>query len=969
MRNLKKVFAVILAVALMASMMVPALAAVSHEAEALKLQAIGLMAGGPADLKLEEGVTRVQGLTFAIRAAGKEADALAMTDAEVAAELAKFTDADKIPAWAKKYTAYAIKNNITVGVGGGKFAPLEPISGTSFLVFLLKSGMGYADVTTGNVVDVAYAAKVLSVSEALTYGTKTALIRDDAAAILYGAAKNGVNKDGKTLIQSLIDAGFVAKDDAVDAGFIDATPAKFEVVDVSADNLKQAVVEFNQPADKDAAGDKDNYKFATADKIAVAGVSVSEDGLSATLTFKDAVSQQKKASLTISGVKSASGVAMTKTVKEVNFLDNTIPSIVATEVVGISTIKVTFSEPMNPSSIVASSFKVNDGKYYVKGVTAQKNDTEFLVELYTSLKTGELPFEVKVGPADYAGFTAMGFIGKLAVNEDKEAPYVVSYKDAKPNSIVLVWNEDIVLANGAKANFYHTNGNNTITVNMTPASIDGNEMTLEFSNTNKLPNGTAYVYVLKDAVKDLWNNKNAQQMTKVDVEVDNDAPVLKEIKVDAENKIILKFDEKVAKANTKANYTLLDKDGKEVTNIISSAVPSDKEVTITFVKNLSGGVYTLVVKNVEDMSGNAMASTSMEFTVTDMTKPVASDFSATLYTTTPYNGKYDQILKVSFGEAMATEGAYSIADLSKYILATNGKRIETFKEVTISVVDDGKAVEITVPYLLSDGTTQLVTTGANELQIARVADAAGNYTVLLVNTVTIGTSTDITITKAELIGAKEVKVYFSSALEKFEANEVLIYKGTKYLTPTGVSTDLEKGKTVATFTLDEAFNYTASDLSVTTASPAGKNVTANSYGETLFRGQAPVAGVDKLAPALKVQGADDEDDVKVTTADGALIAGSSPAKYVKVSTITLTFEEALNPAYISYGSFDVAGFKVKSVSYVAPIVTGGSSQIVIVVEDNDQFVEVNNAITLKAPIRDNSAAGNELTTLSTSVKY
>ena len=99
MRNLKRVFAVIITVAMLASLMVPALASVSYLEEAKKLQTIGLFAGTEADLKLDEDVTRIQGLTFAIRAAGKEDEALAMTDEEVEELLAKFNDADDIPFW------------------------------------------------------------------------------------------------------------------------------------------------------------------------------------------------------------------------------------------------------------------------------------------------------------------------------------------------------------------------------------------------------------------------------------------------------------------------------------------------------------------------------------------------------------------------------------------------------------------------------------------------------------------------------------------------------------------------------------------------------------------------------------------------------------------------------------------------------------------------------------------------------
>jgi len=229
MRNLRKFMAVILTVVLLASMTVPALAAVKNTEEALKLQAIGLMAGGPADLKLDEPLNRIQGLTFAIRAAGKEAEALAMTDSEVEAVLAYVVDRDKIPNWAngyaQRYVAYAVKNKYTLGTDSTilpkvRFGPMDPISGTSFMVFLMKSGMGYSDVTTANVLNDAIDASIVTASQAIEYGRKPELIRDDAAGILYTAAMSGVNADGKKLIDSLIKSGFVKKQNAIDAGFI-----------------------------------------------------------------------------------------------------------------------------------------------------------------------------------------------------------------------------------------------------------------------------------------------------------------------------------------------------------------------------------------------------------------------------------------------------------------------------------------------------------------------------------------------------------------------------------------------------------------------------------------------------------------------------------------------------------------------------------------------------------------------------
>ena len=257
MRNLKKLLAVILTVVMIASMMVPALAANTYEDEALKLQAINVFAGGPEDLKLDEGVTRIQGLTFAIRAAGKDAEALAMEDAEVDAILADWTDADSIPAWGRKYAAYAIKNSITVGLSSTEkiFGALNPISGTSFLVFVMKSGMGYADVTTANVIDAAVNAGILTAGQAATFGAKEALIRDDAAGILFGAFTTGVNADGTSLLDAYIASGATTAADAAAAGFVSS--AALAVESIAATSAKTFTVKFNK-----AVTDDDKVTFS-----------------------------------------------------------------------------------------------------------------------------------------------------------------------------------------------------------------------------------------------------------------------------------------------------------------------------------------------------------------------------------------------------------------------------------------------------------------------------------------------------------------------------------------------------------------------------------------------------------------------------------------------------------------------------------------------------------------------------------
>ncbi|NLK67787.1 MAG: surface-layer protein, partial [Clostridiaceae bacterium] len=151
MRNLKKLFAVVMVVAMLASMMVPALAAgVEYEDEATILQDLGLFQGyGAGELGLADDLTREQGLALMLRVMGLEDEVKAMTEEEVAAELARVVDPETVTAtWAKPYVAYAVKNGLTKGIDASilpnvKFAGQLKMTGKEFINLMLN-GMGYA---------------------------------------------------------------------------------------------------------------------------------------------------------------------------------------------------------------------------------------------------------------------------------------------------------------------------------------------------------------------------------------------------------------------------------------------------------------------------------------------------------------------------------------------------------------------------------------------------------------------------------------------------------------------------------------------------------------------------------------------------------------------------------------------------------------------------------------------------------
>jgi len=98
MKNLKKVLASLLVVALMASMaIVPAFAeAFSYEKEAVQLNQVGLYLGIREDVfdpDLGTALDRQTGVVMLLRIFGQEEEAKLLTNEQADALLAKFTDA------------------------------------------------------------------------------------------------------------------------------------------------------------------------------------------------------------------------------------------------------------------------------------------------------------------------------------------------------------------------------------------------------------------------------------------------------------------------------------------------------------------------------------------------------------------------------------------------------------------------------------------------------------------------------------------------------------------------------------------------------------------------------------------------------------------------------------------------------------------------------------------------------------
>lgn len=945
MRNLKKILAVITVIAMLASMMVvPALAeGFKYENEAKVLNDLGLMAG----YGLGDEVNRAQGIVFALKAAGKAAEVEAMTDEEAAQILDELVvDKDQVPAWAVKWVAYAVKNGFTSGVDASvapkvKFAPLQSMTAAELLVWLMNIGMGYK-VGTDVSVSEAVNAGIITLSQAMELGPKTALIRDDVAGILFGAAKNGVNADGKKFIVSLIEAGFVSEEAAIAAGLIEAKPAVLEVVSVSADNLKQLVVEFNAPIKE--AGNQDNYSIETEDAQATidkdSKFNLQDDKKTVVITLTKAAAQNEVIDLKVKGIESEDGLKLDETIiEDVKFEDTTLPKAVSAEVVGKYTIKVKFSEPIAVPDVEKDYdpddyFVVDDGDYLIEKIEKVNSDTELNIVLYSALEEGTITVEAKPAIKDYAGYGITKKVFTVDVVKDETAPVIVGYKNAKPSEVTLIFDEDIKLLEEPDkkdgkdtykadflAKFYHTNSKN-------PASdltVDGKELTIKFGVEKKMTEGNTFIYIDKEVLQDLWENKNAKYSYVVSVTDDNEPPVVDKIEQESEEAIKVVFNEDVNDtALDLANYKVLDSKGEEKKDIIDSIKrDDDKTVIITFSEKLSGE-YKLVVEKVEDVLENAMSKTTVAFTMKDKTAPNSNDDNK--FTAKVYNaGKKGQLVKVFFKDTMATEGKYSVLDLEKYEIY--GYSLADVKGTKIKIVDNGRAAEITIPSLADidkddpkPGKDYLNVAGGAYLWIAKVADAAGNTTPGLYNKVLINGSDVVEVDKVEQTAKDTIVITLKDKLSKFDSGD--FKEAVKKVVTTDdavvVTTDdavavksirhtvNDDGVSVVTLTLKDWNSTDASKLALVLADTNS----ANKYGEELADGKFDV--VDKAAPVVdKIYYVDKANDIgKVIKGfDTNKLENKDNAKY-----IVIRFSEDIDRgtyAEKSKNGFSVSGGKAK----------------------------------------------------------
>ena len=924
MRNLKKILAVICVIAMMASIaIVPALAATTftYETEATTLNTIGMMGG----MNLGDAVTRIQGITFAIQAAGKDAAAKALTDAEVAAALANVTDAANIPAWGLKYAAYAVLNGLTTGTDASvapkvTFSPLQEVSGDSMLVWILKS-MGYTTVGTADAWQVACTdAKVLSLTQGYAFHGKATLIRDDVAGILFGAAKNGVNKDGKAFIQSLIDAGFITAQAAADAGLaLPPAPAALAVTDVSADNLVRVVVTFNKAIDGDSIDDGDFVVDGT--DILADNVSLSDDKTVATLdVFPDLGNEMNNGdeiSFEVSGITDASGDEIDDYTADFTPYDSAQPTVESIEFTGPTTAKLTFSEPLDDASATADVI-IDDGIYSATPAAFDNTD-EVSVDLGTELDEGSHSFKVK-GFEDYAGYANLVKTINVTYTALDSAPGV-TVKKATQSYVVLKFDRPVTGL--TIADFYQTysswqplelqneDGDGvpadptdtvrlvfTDAATLAPADDD--------TDDRPLPVGTAKIVVKDEAFEDAWGNKNDGDIVlSTEITADSTKPTITKITVESEKQLYVYFSEDViaADAEDDGNYVIKDSDGDVISSTKWNAEDynsDDKYVEINFNDNLDNGDYTIKAEAIADtsISANSLDTVTLSFTI--------SDKSCSLDDTTVSWVDGSKIMYVKYGDTMATTGVGSVLDKNNYRL--DGDKLGDSVKLTMFT---SKIVKILFPSTADDYATSTLTIG-------QVKDAAGNQVKTLATDKTVKDEVAPVVTAIKKIADNKFELTVSQELKSISSGAITVdANGTggavnasyKYvndgddttITITVPAAEKSAGTKAVTATYKIAVVATKI-TSVTSVQMAGKVFTAGAAGNGFNALDADVSDnyTDGVAPVIATD-TNDDDAVYTVDADGNGY----------IDHVVMIYSENIDNGTVSKYTYSVDGYTVK----------------------------------------------------------
>lgn len=383
----------------------------------------------------------------------------------------------------------------------------------------------------------------------------------------------------------------------------------FDLVDVSANNLKEISLEFTQAVDTQLSSFISNYSTNAG---TIQNIRFENNNRTIILTLNGIMNQQGNYKVSAYRVKSVDGQELDIRDKEFRVFDNSTPDVLDVVQLGNKGLKVVFSEPIKMPT--QRNFKI-DGKSFYGNVKLDNNVvTLTYYSSNSSLNEGQHTLTV-TGIEDYAGYKAIDENIDFNVIKDTTPPVVVDAR-ATLEEVIIEFDEDIDPVSQRKDNFYWRYGS----IKRFPDTVKfvNNKAYLEFKN-NRLSTNETTIYI--ENVVDYSGNKIKLTEIKVTPVIDKTSPEVVSYKVADDGKSITVYYSKNVNGKNRANYSIKDRNDKTV--YIRDIQGSGREFNILLSSPLPIGINTLTIEGVEDTTPirNILIPFETKIDMKDVQKP------------------------------------------------------------------------------------------------------------------------------------------------------------------------------------------------------------------------------------------------------------------------------------------------------------------------------------------------------------
>ncbi|AZN41754.1 Ig-like domain-containing protein [Paenibacillus albus] len=370
---------------------------------------------------------------------------------------------------------------------------------------------------------------------------------------------------------------------------------------------------FSEQVSRSTAEDQDHYDIVSGD-LSLYSFVLSDDRRTVTITTSTQEDGYRYR-LSVSGVKDLVGNTMTSR-SDLYFYgiydqDGSRPTVVSVAGQNNSTVQVVFSEKVDASDARnVNNYSINNDLRVTRATLASDGKT---VTLYTDEQDNGKEYKLTIrNIADLAGNvmnTRRDIVFKGTNDHNK--PYVKSVSVLSNSTVEVQFSEQVNADQAKKASNYTINNN----LKVTNVILDtgGDTVILTTSKQTDAVLYTLTVQGISDLAGNLMDKATGLYFGGF---IDRTAPTVVGIQA-AARQVVLTYSERLdaSTANRVSNYKLSGNLGT-----VKSAVYDDakKSVTLTTNAQTPGGVYSVTINQVKDLSGNAIATdTRIQFVGSD----------------------------------------------------------------------------------------------------------------------------------------------------------------------------------------------------------------------------------------------------------------------------------------------------------------------------------------------------------------